>query len=102
MEYLNCKLHQPVRGTSGFRGTRMGHFWRREFNVKRTSSSLPKSFAIYLATVLGLLMAPLALSQPTARHPGPLGAFGDFLQDTPGAVFVLALIIWGISNARKK
>lgn len=39
---------------------------------------------------------------PTARHPGPLGGFGDFLEDTPGAVFVLALIVWAISNNRER
>jgi hypothetical protein len=39
---------------------------------------------------------------PTTRHPGPLGGLGDFLQDTPGAVFVLALVVFAIGNARKK
>ena len=52
----------------------------------------------------GLIPLSICLSGcgPTARHPGPLGGFGDFLQDTPGAVFVLALVIWFISNRKKK
>jgi hypothetical protein len=52
--------------------------------------------------LLSILAICVSGCGPTDRHPGPLGGLGDFLQDRPGAVFVLAIIIMVIVNARKK
>jgi hypothetical protein len=55
-----------------------------------------------ILTLLSGLVICASGCGPTSRHPGPIGGVGDFLQDTPGAVFVLAVIVVAIGNALKK
>ena len=59
-----------------------------------------KSSKVFFLSICIGLLAGCA----TERHPGPLGGVGDFLEDTPGATIVLALIIMAIIGgaARKK
>jgi hypothetical protein len=60
--------------------------------------------SIVLTISMFLIIAAQVAAQDTTytNTQAPLGGLGDWLRRTPVAVFILALIIWRISQANRR